>query len=84
MAADVESLSEVVVVGYGTQKKETVTGSVAFVKGSELVKSPSVNTFNAIAGHMPGVIAVTAAANRVTMLRASASGVPTRWAAMRP
>jgi TonB-linked SusC/RagA family outer membrane protein len=58
MAADVESLGEVVVVGYGTQKKETVTGSVATVKGSDLVKSPAVNLSNSIAGRMPGVIAV--------------------------
>jgi TonB-linked SusC/RagA family outer membrane protein len=35
-----------------------VTGSVATVKGSELVKSPSVNLSNSIAGRMPGVIAV--------------------------
>ncbi len=58
LAADVESLGEVVVVGYGTQKKETVTGSVATVKGADLVKSPAVNVSNSIAGRMPGVIAV--------------------------
>lgn len=58
MAADVQSLNEVVVVGYGEQKKETVTGSVATVKGAELVKSPALNVSNSIAGRMPGVIAV--------------------------
>ena len=52
------ALSEVVVVGYGTQKKETVTGSVATVKGTDLQKSPSVNLSNAIAGRMPGVVAM--------------------------
>jgi hypothetical protein len=40
---DISSLSEVIVVGYGVQKKETITGSVASVKGSELVRSPVVN-----------------------------------------
>jgi TonB-dependent SusC/RagA subfamily outer membrane receptor len=45
-------------VGYGTQKKETITGSVASVKGSELVKSPVVNLSNSIAGRMAGVVAV--------------------------
>jgi TonB-dependent starch-binding outer membrane protein SusC len=55
---DVSSLKEVVVVGYGVQKKETITGSVASVKGSELVKSPVVNLSNSIAGRMAGVVAV--------------------------
>lgn len=58
LAPDVTSLQEVVVVGYGEQKKETVTGSVVTVKGTELVKSPSVNLSNSLAGRMPGVVAV--------------------------
>ena len=60
LASDDKMLSEVVVVGYGEQKKETVTGSVATVKGTELVKSPAVNLSNSIAGRMPGVIATNA------------------------
>jgi TonB-dependent SusC/RagA subfamily outer membrane receptor len=55
---DLKSLEEVIVVGYGEQKKETITGSVATVKGRELAKSPSVNLSNSIAGRMPGVTAV--------------------------
>jgi len=51
-------LSDIVVVGYGTQKKVTVTGAVAQVKGSELAKSPSVNLSNALAGRLPGVTAI--------------------------
>ena len=58
MAPDAKALEEVIVVGYGTQKKETVTGSVVAVKGADLVKSPSVNLSNSIAGRMPGVVAV--------------------------
>ncbi|MDB4923381.1 TonB-dependent receptor [Mucilaginibacter sp.] len=53
-----KNLNEVVVVGYGVQKKVTVTGSVASVKGEELVKSPALNLSNSIAGRMPGVIAM--------------------------
>ena len=60
LASDDKMLSEVVVVGYGEQKKETVTGSVATVKGTELIKSPAVNLSNSIAGRMPGVIATNA------------------------
>jgi TonB-linked SusC/RagA family outer membrane protein len=55
---DMQALSEVVVVGYGEQKKETITGSVATVKGADLVKSPAMNLSNSIAGRMSGVIAV--------------------------
>ena len=58
LAADTKSLNEVIVVGYGVQKKETITGSVAAVKGSELVKSPAVNLSNSLAGRLPGVFAV--------------------------
>lgn len=58
LTADNQHLSEVVVVGYGVQKKETITGAVTSVKGSELVKSPAVNLSNSLAGRMPGVIAV--------------------------
>lgn len=43
-------LDAVVVVGYGTQKKITVTGAVASVKGSELAKSPTVNLSNSLVG----------------------------------
>lgn len=57
LATDNKMLNEVIVVGYGEQKKETVTGSVATVKGTDLVKSPAVNLTNSIAGRMPGVIA---------------------------
>jgi len=58
LASDTKSLSEVVVVGYGTQKKETVTGSVVSVKGDDLVKSPAVNLANSLAGRLPGVTVV--------------------------
>ncbi|MFC0512965.1 SusC/RagA family TonB-linked outer membrane protein [Mucilaginibacter angelicae] len=49
-------LNEVVVVGYGTQKKESLTGAVASVKGADLVKSPEPNLSNSFAGRVPGVI----------------------------
>jgi TonB-linked SusC/RagA family outer membrane protein len=57
LASDVETLSEVVVVGYGEQKRETLTGSVSQVKGDELVKSPQANLSNSLAGRFSGVIA---------------------------
>jgi TonB-linked SusC/RagA family outer membrane protein len=51
-------MNEVVVVGYGTQKKVTVTGAVAQVKGSELDKVPSFNLSNTLVGRLPGITAV--------------------------
>lgn len=56
LTEDSEKLDEVVVVGYGTQKKVTVTGSVASVSGEELKASPTSNLTNAMVGRMPGVI----------------------------
>lgn len=53
---DTQKLDEVVVVGYGTQKKVTVTGSVASVTGEELKASPTTNLSNGMVGRMPGVI----------------------------
>jgi TonB-linked SusC/RagA family outer membrane protein len=55
---DTKSLQEVIVVGYGEQKKETITGAVATVKGKDLNKSPAMNLSNSIAGRMAGVVAV--------------------------
>jgi TonB-dependent SusC/RagA subfamily outer membrane receptor len=54
---DGKSLNEIVVVGYGTQKKATLTGSISVVKGSDIVKSPQPNLSNSFAGRASGVIA---------------------------
>lgn len=59
MASDVSQLSEVVVVGYGTQKKVTATGSVVAAKGADIVKSPATNLTNNLVGRLPGLTAVT-------------------------
>ncbi|ACT91570.1 TonB-dependent receptor plug [Dyadobacter fermentans DSM 18053] len=60
MLADTKALDEVVVVGYGTAKKATLTGSVTAVKGAELQKAPSTNLSNTLGGRLPGVSAVQA------------------------
>ncbi|WP_449437597.1 TonB-dependent receptor plug domain-containing protein [Pedobacter steynii] len=56
LTPDQTSLNELIVVGYGTQKKETVTGSISQVKGTDLVKSPQPNLSNALAGRFSGVV----------------------------
>ena len=49
-------LEEVVAVGYGTQKKETLTGSVVNVAGEQLKKSPATNVTASLQGKLPGLI----------------------------
>ncbi|MGQ1890741.1 SusC/RagA family TonB-linked outer membrane protein [Thermophagus sp. OGC60D27] len=55
MQEDLLSLEEVVVVGYGTQRKEAVTGSVASIKGETLNEVASSNVTEALQGRLPGV-----------------------------
>ncbi|WP_261381146.1 hypothetical protein [Mucilaginibacter pallidiroseus] len=51
------NLNEVMVVGYGVQKKTSLTSSVADVKGTELTKAPVPNISNSLAGRAPGIVA---------------------------
>jgi TonB-dependent starch-binding outer membrane protein SusC len=54
-----QALNEVVVVGYGTQKKADLTGSVASIKGSDLIKTPSASVDQLLEGTMAGVQVIT-------------------------
>lgn len=56
---DNQTLEEVIVVGYGVQKAETVTGSVSAIRGDKLMVAPTVNFSNSIAGRLPGLVAVS-------------------------
>ena len=56
MASDNEMLDEVVVVGYGTQRKGNLTGAVSAVKSEKLTVAPVGNVTNALAGQLPGLI----------------------------
>lgn len=55
LGTDVQQLNEVVVVGYGTQQKVTLTGSVANIKGEELRQTKNENPQNMLTGRIPGV-----------------------------
>ena len=57
LVEDTQNLDEVVVVGYGTQKKVTVTGSIAKVEGKQLTQSPTRSVSNSLSGRLSGVIA---------------------------
>ena len=55
LQVDSESLEEVVVIGYGTQKKSDLTGAVSSVSSEELAERPAASLNQLIAGKMPGV-----------------------------
>lgn len=52
---DVNQLQDVVVVGYGTQKRGSITGSVAAVKGDEMIRTKNENPQNMLTGRVAGV-----------------------------
>jgi len=57
LATDTEALSEVVVVGYGTQQKKDVTGAIASLDTRSIRDQPVANVAEALTGLLPGVLA---------------------------
>ena len=55
---DTQALDEVVVVGYGVQKRASVTGSVASLQSKDIATVKTPNVSNALAGKLPGLRAV--------------------------
>jgi TonB-linked SusC/RagA family outer membrane protein len=51
-------LEDIVVVGYGTQKKTSVTGAISTVTAKEILKSPNSNITNSLVGRLTGLSAV--------------------------
>lgn len=51
-------LDEIMVVGYGTQKKASITGAISSVDSKKLLQSPQANISNALVGRLPGLTAV--------------------------
>lgn len=58
LAIEVAQIQEVVVVGYGTQKKESVVGAITQVNNASLMKAGTVSVTNAIAGKLSGVLTI--------------------------
>lgn len=56
-------IDEVVVIGYGTAKRSSLTSSVEVIKGEELVKIPAMNVDETLAGTMPGLGVMSANAD---------------------
>ena len=55
LAADTKQLDELVVVGYGTQKRNSLTNSVSTIKGEDVARRPVSNIQQSFQGLMPGV-----------------------------
>lgn len=56
MEVDAEQLEEVVVIGYGTRKKESLTGAISSVGGGDLVKNKTPNLLSSLTGQVPGLV----------------------------
>jgi TonB-linked SusC/RagA family outer membrane protein len=59
LISDITALEDVVVVGYGSQKKINVTGSVATISGTEMKTLPVKDVGTALVGRLPGIVAVS-------------------------
>lgn len=57
LSENLADLEEVLVVGYGVQKRGTITGAVSEVKSDDLLRTPAITTSGAIVGKMQGVTA---------------------------
>ncbi|MCC8143638.1 MAG: carboxypeptidase-like regulatory domain-containing protein, partial [Tannerellaceae bacterium] len=57
ISEDNQVLDEVVVVGYGVQKKSSLTSAISNMKGDEVARNPVANISNTLAGRVSGVIA---------------------------
>ncbi|WP_409012889.1 hypothetical protein [Bacteroides sp. BFG-638] len=64
MKDDVASLDEIVVVGYGTQKRASITGAVSTVSDKEILRAPTMSISNVIGSRVAGISAVQSSGQR--------------------
>ncbi|RFZ92329.1 TonB-dependent receptor [Mucilaginibacter conchicola] len=55
---NIAMLEDVVVVGYGTQQKNNVTGALTSVTSKELLRTPTASLTNSLAGRLPGLVTI--------------------------
>lgn len=58
LALSNQSLNEVVVIGYGTQRKRDLTGSITSIKGEEIERLPNINPISSLQGKVAGLTIV--------------------------
>ena len=77
LAEDSESLEEVVVVGYGVQKKKLVTGATVQVKGEDIAKLNTTNALAAMQSQTPGVNIVQSSGQAGSSFKVNIRGIGT-------
>lgn len=58
LQAEAQALGDVVVVGYGQVRRQSLTGAVSAIKGDELLRGPLTNVSSVLAGKLPGLLSV--------------------------
>lgn len=81
---DTQTLDEVVVVGYGTQRKGEVASAISSIKAENFVKVPTADIGQAIRGQVAGLSIITADANPVGSSQVSLRGTNTLMANASP
>src|SRR5690606_2103490 len=81
---DANTLNEVVVVGYGTQKREQITTAIASVKSEDFVQGSVNDAAQLIRGKVAGLSVVSPDANPVATAQVNLRGVPSILASSAP
>lgn len=58
LTQSIKALEDVVVIGYGTQRRSNISGAVSVIKERDIAKNPAANLTNSLVGQSPGIIAV--------------------------
>lgn len=84
MQEDIKSLNEVVVIGYGTQKKGEVASAISSVKSDNFIKVPSPDAAQMIRGQVAGLSIVSPDANPLSSSELSLRGITTLLSSTSP
>ena len=84
MNEDTQNLDEVVVVGYGTQKKGEIASAITSIKSEKFVKTPTNDAAQLIKGQVPGLSITTPDANPTSTSEISLRGITTLKASASP
>ena len=77
LAEEANSLNDVVVIGYGVQKKKLVTGATLQVKGDDVVKLNTTNPLQALQGQTPGMTIISQSGQPGEGLKVNIRGIGT-------
>ena len=84
LVEDTQNLEEVIVVGYGTQKKGEIASAISSIKSEDFIKTPSTDAAQLIKGQVPGLSITTPDANPTSTSEISLRGITTLKASSSP